>query len=203
MASKSRHEVGVSPAGCRQNSDALIPLIDCSRPVALGKPSSIITPGSLINISHNFSLTRPPCIQNNLPTYNLNKNKLVAERERQTKLTSEDKDVISSTRTLPRLGILHKIHNFPLPQVIIITNLLSKHPFGYSQLQFSTESSEEWHKHHISVKSDFTIWVGGKTRIGVDGPITVEEVVIEGSGEVSDVDIDGGRRRRRRLKRER
>ncbi|RAL50209.1 hypothetical protein DM860_007883 [Cuscuta australis] len=61
MASKSLHEVGVSPAGCKQNSDVLIPLIDCSFPVALGNPSSIITPGSSTSNSHSFSRTRPPC----------------------------------------------------------------------------------------------------------------------------------------------
>ncbi|KAF8376996.1 hypothetical protein HHK36_030368 [Tetracentron sinense] len=61
IASKSWHEVGVSPAGCKQNSDVRIPFIFCFLLVALGKPSSMTTPGSLINKSHNFSQIRLPC----------------------------------------------------------------------------------------------------------------------------------------------
>ncbi|KAF1879276.1 hypothetical protein Lal_00047950 [Lupinus albus] len=155
--------------------------------------------------------------------------------------TSEHKHVISSTRTLPSLGIGHKIHNLPLPRVIIITNLLPEHPFGYTQLQFSTESSKEGNKYNICITcikntfckgpsshlrrshkiphdpvlrtvlldqwvvrgfgnvggSDFKVSVTAETGIGVEGPITVEEVVVEGSGKVGDIDIDGGRRWKR------
>lgn len=60
-ASKRRQEVGVSPAGWRQNWDERIPLIDCDRPVEFGKPSSIITSGSFCSMFHSFSRTKPPC----------------------------------------------------------------------------------------------------------------------------------------------
>lgn len=37
------------------------------------------------------------------------------------------------------------------------------------------------------------IFIGGESGVGERGPVTVEKVVVERSGEVGNVDVDGGR----------